>query len=136
DGKIIGEGFHQKFGGAHAEVEAINNVTPENQKKLQHATMYVTLEPCCHSGKTPPCTDLILKHQIPKVYVSCRDPYHQVAGKGIEKLRNAGVEVHTGLLAEKAAFMNRRFMTFYTQKRPYIILKWAESLNGKLGVNN
>lgn len=135
DGEIIGEGFHQKYGGPHAEVEAMNSVTPENIKKLSSATMYVTLEPCCHSGKTPPCTDLILKHKIPKVYVACTDPYPKVAGNGIAKLRNEGVEVHTGLLAEKAAFINRRFMTFYEKNRPYIILKWAESLNGKMGIS-
>lgn len=135
EGKIIGEGYHQKFSGPHAEVEAINNVLPENLKLLSNSTMYVTLEPCCHSGKTPPCTDLIIKHKIPKVYIACTDPYPEVAGKGIEKLRYAGVEVHTGLLNEKAALMNRRFMTFYTKNRPYIILKWAESLNGKLGLN-
>lgn len=125
DGKIIGEGYHHEFGGPHAEVLAIKNV--KDQDLLLRSTLYVTLEPCAHHGKTPPCSDLIISKGIPKVVIACRDPFPEVNGKGIEKLQSAGVEVISDVLKKEAAFLNRRFFTFHSKKRPYIILKWAES---------
>jgi diaminohydroxyphosphoribosylaminopyrimidine deaminase/5-amino-6-(5-phosphoribosylamino)uracil reductase len=133
DGKIIGEGFHAYFGGPHAEVNAINAV--HNQELLQGSTLYVTLEPCDHFGKTPPCSNLIIEKGIKRVVVGCRDPFPAVNGRGIERLRNAGVEVVTDLLHPYCIMMNRRFFTFHEQKRPYIVLKWAQSSEGFLDVD-
>ncbi len=133
EGKIIGEGFHQKLGQAHAEVNAINSVN--DKALLKDATLYVSLEPCSHHGKTPPCADLIIKHQIPKVVVGSNDPNPLVAGNGIRKLKGAGVEVITNVLKAETDFMNRRFITYHTQKRPYIILKWAQSVDGFIAPN-
>lgn len=125
---VIGEGYHEEFGGPHAEVNAINSV--QNKSLLAESTLYVTLEPCSHTGKTPPCADLIIRMKIPRVVIATVDPNPLVAGKGIEKLRAAGIEVITGVLEEKAKFQNRRFFTFHTERRPYIILKWAQSSDG------
>lgn len=127
-GRIIGEGYHQYGGGAHAEVNAIARV--KDKQLLKDSTLYVSLEPCSHHGKTPPCTSLILDSQIPRVVVACVDPFEQVAGNGIRILREAGVEVVVGVLEQEAMHLNRRFFCSVTQKRPYIILKWAETLDG------
>ena len=126
--KIIGEGWHQKAGQTHAEVNAINKVTDKNL--LNESILYVNLEPCSHFGKTPPCTDLIFKYGIKKVVIGSKDPNPQVAGQGILKLKKAGVEIVENILKEEAEFLNRRFYTFHQQKRPYIILKWAQSQDG------
>jgi diaminohydroxyphosphoribosylaminopyrimidine deaminase/5-amino-6-(5-phosphoribosylamino)uracil reductase len=129
DGIIIGEGYHQAYGYAHAEVNCINNVAKEHVHLIDQSTLYVSLEPCSHFGKTPPCTDLILEKKIPKVVIACRDPFLQVNGNGIEQLKAAGVEVITPLLEKEALKLNKRFFTFHTQHRPYIILKWAQTAN-------
>lgn len=130
EGKIIGEGYHQQYGTPHAEVNAINAVRDESL--LKNATLYVNLEPCAHFGKTPPCARLIVSKNIQKVVIGSYDPNPKVAGKGIQLLRENGVEVVTEILKPKADFLNRRFLTFYTQHRPYIILKWAQSKDGFL----
>lgn len=130
---IIGEGYHQQYGGPHAEVNAVNQVLANHvnaEELLKQATIYVSLEPCAHYGKTPPCADLIIKHHIPKVVVGCRDPFPQVDGKGIEKLQEAGIEVIVGVLEEECRFLNRRFFTRVQKQRPYIILKWAQTADG------
>ena len=124
-GKIIGEGFHRKYGGPHAEVNAINAV--KNQTLLKESTLYVNLEPCVHHGMTPPCSDMIIKNHIPKVVIGTIDPFDAVAGKGVEKMRKSGIEVITGILKEECLELNKRFFTFHTKKRPYIILKWAQT---------
>ncbi|MFI5205128.1 MAG: bifunctional diaminohydroxyphosphoribosylaminopyrimidine deaminase/5-amino-6-(5-phosphoribosylamino)uracil reductase RibD [Flavobacteriales bacterium] len=130
-GKIIGEAYHKKFGGPHAEVLAWENAgKPES---LKDCTVYVNMEPCTHYGKTPPCTDL-LEQLLPKtVVVAQTDPNTSVSGKGIEVLRNAGIEVITGVLEKEARFINRRFNTYHEKKRPYIILKWAQTSDGFVG---
>jgi len=128
DNKIIGEGWHQKFGGPHAEVNAINTV--KDKQLLAESTLYVTLEPCNHHGKTPPCVDLIAKYKIPKVVIATLDVNPIVSGKGVARLKENGVEVTFGILEQEARFQNRRFITFYEKKRPYIILKWAQSADG------
>ncbi|RZL43620.1 MAG: bifunctional diaminohydroxyphosphoribosylaminopyrimidine deaminase/5-amino-6-(5-phosphoribosylamino)uracil reductase RibD, partial [Pedobacter sp.] len=132
--KIIGEGYHQKFGEAHAEVNAINNVITtfgeQSATLLKEATVYVSLEPCAHFGKTPPCADLLIKHGVKKVVVCNTDPFASVNGKGIEKLENAGIDVKIGVLTEKGFELNRRFFTRIKQQRPYFILKWAQTANG------
>lgn len=133
---IIAEGYHQKYGEAHAEVNCINSVHGENKRLIDKSVLYVSLEPCSHFGKTPPCTDLIIKNHIPKVVIGCEDVYKEVAGQGVQKLKNAGVEVITGVLKNKCIELNKRFFTFHTFFRPYIILKWAQSANGKIGTNN
>lgn len=126
--KIIGEGFTSKYGRNHAEVNAINAV--KNKDLLNLATLYVTLEPCSHFGKTPPCSDLIIKHQIPNVVIGCIDDHEKVAGKGITKLKAAGIHVTVGVLEDVCKNHHKRFFTFHNKKRPYIILKWAESRDG------
>jgi diaminohydroxyphosphoribosylaminopyrimidine deaminase / 5-amino-6-(5-phosphoribosylamino)uracil reductase len=128
DEKIIGEGFTSSYGGNHAEVNAILSV--KDKTLLQKATLYVTLEPCAHFGKTPPCADLIVKHKIPKVVIGCIDTNLQVAGKGVERLKNAGCEVVVGVLEDECLLQHKRFFTVQNKKRPYIILKWAETENG------
>lgn len=133
EGQIIGEGFHQKYGEAHAEVNAIASVQDEN--KLKNSTLYVTLEPCAHHGKTPPCSDLIIGKGIPRVVIASKDPFNEVNGKGIEKLKQADVEVEQGVLEKEAYFLNRRFFTFHQKERPFIILKWAETIDGFIGRN-
>ncbi|MGN6542785.1 MAG: bifunctional diaminohydroxyphosphoribosylaminopyrimidine deaminase/5-amino-6-(5-phosphoribosylamino)uracil reductase RibD [Ginsengibacter sp.] len=136
ENKIIGEGYHQKYGEAHAEVNCINNVQEKNKTLIEKSTIYVSLEPCAHHGKTPPCADLIIKNKIKKVVIGCQDIYKEVAGKGIEKLQNAGIELITGILEKECKDLNKRFFTFHQKQRPYIILKWAQSANGKIGSNN
>lgn len=128
DGKVIGEGWHQKAGEAHAEVNAINSV--KDRSLLAQSTIYVSLEPCSHFGKTPPCADLIVRHKIRKVVIGTVDPNEKVAGNGIQKLRDAGIDVTVGILETECRKLNKRFFTFYNKKRPYIILKWAESADG------
>jgi len=130
NGKIIGEGYHRKWGEAHAEVHAIRAV--KNEELLKDSTLYVNLEPCSHQGKTPPCTDLIIEKQIPRIVIGQIDPFDQVSGQGIECLKNAGIEVQTGLLQESCRQLNCRFLTFIEKKRPYILLKWAQSADGYL----
>ncbi len=125
---VIGEGFHEVYGGPHAEVNAFNSV--KDQSLIPGATLYVNLEPCSHFGKTPPCADLIIEQGIKKVVVSNSDSNVLVAGKGIEKLKAAGVEVITGILAAEGKKLNKRFFTFHEKKRPYIILKWAQTQDG------
>src|SRR5258706_6298419 len=131
-GRIIGEGYHQKYGEAHAEPNSIASVKEEDRKLISQSTMYVSLEPCVHFGKTPPCADLIIKHKIPKVVIGCRDPFKEVNGRGIEKLKAAGVETEPGVLEKECKELNKRFFTFHTKHRPYIILKWAQTANGKM----
>ena len=126
--RIIGEGWHQKAGKAHAEVNAINSV--KDAGLLSKATIYVSLEPCSHFGRTPPCSDFIIAKGIRKVVIGTVDPFAKVAGKGIKKLLDAGCEVIVGVLEEKCNNLNKRFFTFHLKKRPYIILKWAQSING------
>ena len=130
--RIIGEGFHKIFGQAHAEVNCIDSVAEADRALIPHSTMYVSLEPCSHYGKTPPCADLIIQHRIPHVVVGCVDPFPQVSGKGIAKLRAKGIDVTTGVLEQECKDVNKRFITFVTQHRPYIVLKWAQSANGRM----
>lgn len=132
DNTIIGEGYHQQFGQAHAEVNCISSVSEENKKLISKSTLYVSLEPCAHFGKTPPCADLIIKMNIPKVVIGCRDSFKEVDGKGIEKLQQAGVDVTVGILEEEAKELNKRFFTFHEKQRPCIILKWAQSNDHKI----
>ncbi|HEY0680587.1 MAG TPA: bifunctional diaminohydroxyphosphoribosylaminopyrimidine deaminase/5-amino-6-(5-phosphoribosylamino)uracil reductase RibD [Chitinophagaceae bacterium] len=134
--RIIGEGYHRVFGEAHAEVNCINAVKPEDKSLIPFSTLYVSLEPCSHFGKTPPCTDLIIKNRIHKVVIGCIDPFPQVKGKGVEMLRAAGIEVITDVLQAECIRLNRRFFTFQKQHRPYIVLKWAQSLNGRMAKAN
>ncbi|MDO4782791.1 MAG: bifunctional diaminohydroxyphosphoribosylaminopyrimidine deaminase/5-amino-6-(5-phosphoribosylamino)uracil reductase RibD [Capnocytophaga felis] len=128
EGKIIGEGWHRKSGEPHAEVNAINSV--KNKVLLTKSTIYVSLEPCSHFGKTPPCSDLIIRHKIPKVIIGTTDPFAKVCGNGIKRLKEAGCEVIVGVLEEKCQELNKRFFTFHQRKRPYIFLKWAETRDG------
>jgi diaminohydroxyphosphoribosylaminopyrimidine deaminase/5-amino-6-(5-phosphoribosylamino)uracil reductase len=130
--EIIGEGRHQQYGGPHAEVNCINSVKQEDRHLISSSTLYVSLEPCSHFGKTPPCSDLIIKHKIKKVIIGCRDPFKEVDGKGIEKLGAAGIEVRVGILEKECKELNKRFMLFNTKHRPYIVLKWAETVDGKI----
>ncbi|WP_258541213.1 bifunctional diaminohydroxyphosphoribosylaminopyrimidine deaminase/5-amino-6-(5-phosphoribosylamino)uracil reductase RibD [Parvicella tangerina] len=130
--RIIGEGFHQRFGEAHAEVNAIHSVKKSDRHLIPKSTLYVSLEPCSHHGKTPPCSDLIVENNIPKVIIACTDSFSEVAGKGIQKLRDSGVDVKVGMLEKQARELNNRFFTFHEQKRPYIILKWAQTRDGFL----
>ncbi len=132
EGKVIGEGYHRQYGKAHAEVNAINSV--KEKELLPHSTIYVSLEPCCHHGKTPPCTDLIIANKIPHVVIGCVDPYDVVAGKGISRLRNHGIKVDVGILKSRAMHVNRRFFTFHEKKRPYIILKWAQTADAFIDI--
>lgn len=140
NGKIIGEGYHAKFGEAHAEVNAVKEVTDRFGEAasalLADSTAYVTLEPCAHFGKTPPCADLLIRHQLKKVVIGNRDPFSDVDGKGIEKLKNAGINVVTGILDEQCRALNRRFFTRINAQRPYIILKWATTANGFFAPKN
>jgi len=130
NGKIVGEGFHQEYGKAHAEVNAVNAV--KNITALSESTIYVTLEPCAHFGKTPPCADLIVQNKFKRVVIACLDTFSEVAGRGIERIRAAGITVDIGVLEEEARWLNRRFFTYHEKKRPYVILKWAETRDGFL----
>ena len=129
---IIGEGYHQKYGEAHAEVNAVNSVI--DKSVLKDATIYVSLEPCAHFGKTPPCSDLLVHHQFNRVVIGCQDTFSEVSGKGIQKLKNTGIEVEVGILEKKCRELNKRFFTFHEKKRPFIILKWAQTQDGFIDV--
>ena len=126
--QIIGEGYHVRCGEGHAEVNAFASVKDESL--LKDATIYVSLEPCAHYGKTPPCADLIIKKGVKRVVVGCIDPFAEVKGRGIEKIRKAGIEVEVGVLEKECQWLNRRFFTYHSKHRPYIILKWAQTANG------
>ncbi len=130
---IIGEGYHKEFGKAHAEVMCLQSVKEEQQHLISEATLYVSLEPCSHFGKTPPCADLIIKHKIPRVVIGCADPFAEVSGRGIQKLREAGVAVEVGILEKECRALNKRFVLFQEKQRPYIVLKWAQTADGKIG---
>lgn len=132
DGKIIGEGYHARCGEGHAEVNAIRSV--KNEELLKDSTIYVSLEPCSHYGKTPPCADLIISKGIPRVVVGCVDPFMEVSGRGINKLRNAGIDVKVGVLEDECKNLIKRFVTLNIKKRPYITLKWAESADGFIDI--
>lgn len=127
DGRIIGEGWHRAYGQAHAEVNAISSVRPADKPLLSKSTLYVTLEPCSHYGKTPPCSKLIIESRIPRVVVGSCDPFSKVSGKGIKMLQDAGIDVAVGILENECRNLNARFMTAHTHHRPHIMLKWAES---------
>lgn len=133
EGRIIGEGYHQQYGQPHAEVNCIASVHENDVHLVSSSIMYVSLEPCAHYGKTPPCADLIIQHNIPRVVIGCRDPFTKVDGKGIEKLKAAGVAVTVNMLEKECKALNKRFFTFHTIHRPYIILKWAQTGNGIIG---
>lgn len=133
NGRIIGEGYHQQYGEAHAEVNCINNVSEADHYLISESTLYVSLEPCAHFGKTPPCAELIIKHGIPKVVIGTTDPFKSVNGKGVHKLLAAGVEVVKDVLEYDCNELNKRFFTFHKHQRPYIILKWAQTADGKIG---
>jgi diaminohydroxyphosphoribosylaminopyrimidine deaminase / 5-amino-6-(5-phosphoribosylamino)uracil reductase len=133
---IIGEGYHQKFGEPHAEVNCIKSVTTQHQPLIKESTLYISLEPCSHFGKTPPCTHLIIDQQIPEVIIACRDPFEKVNGHGIELLKKAGILVTEAVLENEAKELNKRFFTFYQKKRPYIFLKWAQSADGFIAGEN
>lgn len=134
DEKIVGEGWHQKYGEAHAEVNAINSLS--DKSILKDATLYVTLEPCAHHGKTPPCADMLIEQKVKKVVIANEDPNPLVGGKGMDKLKKAGIEVVTGVLRKEGIQLNNRFFTFINEKRPYIILKWAQTSNGFIAREN
>ncbi len=138
DERIIGEGWHQQYGKAHAEVNCLASVKEEDRKFIAQSVLYVSLEPCAHFGKTPPCTDLIIQHKIPKVVIGCRDPFKEVDGKGIEKLKEAGVvvEMSDAQTESECKNLNKRFFTFQTQHRPYVILKWAQTADSKISSNS
>ena len=128
DGRIIGEGYHHYCGGPHAEVNAIASV--KDKSLLSRSTIYVSLEPCSHHGKTPPCCDLIIASHIPRVVVGCLDPFPQVSGRGINRLRQHGIDVTTDILRDESVWLNRKFITLHSKNRPYITLKWAQSRDG------
>ncbi len=130
--RIIGEGFHEHYGEAHAEVNCLASVKDPDRPLISQSTLYVSLEPCAHYGKTPPCADLIIKHHIPRVVVGCRDPFKEVDGKGIERLMAAGIEVIQGVCEKECKELNKRFLTFHTAHRPYVILKWAQTADDKI----
>lgn len=131
--RIIGEGWHKKYGEAHAEVNCIRSVAPENQQYIPYSTLYCSLEPCFHFGKTPPCVDLIIQQEIPRVVVCNTDPNPRVAGQSIEKMKAAGIEVKTGVLEKEGRWLNRAFFCWIRENRPYIILKWAQTADGFIG---
>lgn len=130
EGRIIGEGYHVRCGEGHAEVNAFASVRPADEGLLSASTVYVSLEPCAHYGKTPPCADLIVSKGVRRVVVGCVDPFAKVQGRGIGRLREAGIDVTVGVLAAECEWLNRRFFTFHRHHRPYIILKWAQTANG------
>lgn len=130
DGRIIGEGYHVRCGEGHAEVNAFASVRAEDERLLPQSTIYVSLEPCSHYGKTPPCADLIINKGVRRVVVGCIDEFAEVQGRGIRKLQEAGIEVEVGVLEAECKALNRRFFTYHREQRPYIILKWAQTANG------
>lgn len=130
DRRVIGEGYHVRCGGPHAEVNAIGSVSDADRGLLKRSTLYVSLEPCAHYGKTPPCAELIIRMGIPRVVIGCQDPFARVQGRGINMLREAGVEVVVGVMEEECRYLNRRFITFHEKRRPFITLKWAQSRDG------
>ena len=134
--KIIGEGYHQKFGGSHAEVNTLNSVSPKNRNLIPESTLFVSLEPCCFHGKTPACTDLIIRTKIPRVIVSVLDDTPQVGGKGIQILKNAGVEVQLGVLSDRGNYIKRIRKTILEKQRPYVVLKYAQTSNGYFAPDN
>lgn len=135
NGRIIGEGYHVRCGEGHAEVNAFLSVKPSDEKYLKDSTIYVSLEPCSHYGKTPPCADLIIEKGVKRVVCGCIDPFAKVKGRGIKKLRDAGIDVTVGVLEDECKKLNKKFITFNTLRRPYIILKWAQTANGYLDDN-
>ena len=130
---IIGEGYHEHYGQPHAEVNCLNSVKPVDRGSIEESTMYVSLEPCAHFGKTPPCADLLIGKKIKRVVVGCIDSNKEVGGKGIQRMREAGLEVQIGVLENECRRVNERFFTFHEKKRPYLILKWAQSMDGIIG---
>ncbi len=137
EGIIIGEGWHRQYGQAHAEVNCIRAAIEAGEEgKLSSSILYVSLEPCAHTGKTPPCTDLIIRHRIPHVVIGCLDPFAAVNGKGVAQLQAAGVQTETGILEKECQSLNERFFTFHQKQRPFIILKWAETADGMIASGN
>ena len=136
DGRIIGEGWHRKYGGPHAEVQAFRSVSQDDEHLLHDSTVYVTLEPCSHYGKTPPCAKLIVDKGVRRVVVGCGDPNPKVSGRGIEMIRQAGIEITGNVLRDECAALNKRFMTAHTLHRPWIQLKWAEDAQGNMARRN
>jgi diaminohydroxyphosphoribosylaminopyrimidine deaminase/5-amino-6-(5-phosphoribosylamino)uracil reductase len=134
EGKIVGEGFHKIYGGPHAEVIAISSV--KDPSTIKESDVYVSLEPCSHHGKTPPCTDLLIKYKVKQVYISCTDPNPLVSWKGIQRLKGAGIDVVEGILEEEGILVNKRFFTFQNKKRPYVILKWAQTADNFIAREN
>lgn len=131
--RIIGEGYHRNYGEAHAEVNCLASVSSNDKALISRSTLYVSLEPCAHFGKTPPCADMIISEQIPRVVIGSRDPFREVNGRGIEKLRKAGVEVTTDVLETECLELNKRFFCFHQQHRPHVTLKWAQTVDGMIG---
>ncbi|MCE3281884.1 MAG: diaminohydroxyphosphoribosylaminopyrimidine deaminase [Chitinophagaceae bacterium] len=132
DGRVIGEGYHRAFGGPHAEVNCIESVPAADRHLIPRSVLYVSLEPCAHYGKTPPCVELVIKEKIPTVVIGARDPFPEVNGKGIERLNSAGIDVINGVLESECVALNRRFFTYHKQQRPYVILKWAQTADAKI----
>lgn len=135
EGRIIGEGYHIRCGEGHAEVNACASVRPEDRHLMSDSTIYVSLEPCSHHGKTPPCADLLVSHHFRRCVVGCQDPFAKVQGRGIKKLRDAGIEVTVGVLEKECQQLNSRFMTFHGKQRPFVTLKWAQSADGFIDGN-
>ena len=136
DGRIIGEGWHRRFGGPHAEVNAVASVRPEDERLLTESTIYVTLEPCSHYGKTPPCSLLLIQKRLKRVIIGSADPFPLVAGRGVRMLRKAGIEVIEDFMREQCDALNRRFLFAHTHQRPYVQLKWAQSADGYIAAIN
>ncbi|MBZ0099323.1 MAG: bifunctional diaminohydroxyphosphoribosylaminopyrimidine deaminase/5-amino-6-(5-phosphoribosylamino)uracil reductase RibD, partial [Taibaiella sp.] len=130
NGRIIGEGWHKEYGGPHAEINCLASVAEEDKHLIPQSTMYVSLEPCAHHGKTPPCADRLVQERVKEVIICNTDPHDKVAGKGIEILRKAGIAVTTGVLEREGRWLSRRFFCTMEQKRPYVILKWAQTADG------